>query len=152
MFVFKDHNQWALWLAKSLNRSSASQLFQQGKGPSLAGLLGALCNFAKVRWQPSISQRSIPPVSNNIRLGTFHKSRQSLTPDFCWTLSAWAQARCTFYILLSTLTHTLTLHMNDEWYCVSNLSKYFQCFLRKILRYVPPFWSKSINEESMISF
>ena len=67
----------------------------------------ALCNFAKVRWQPIISQRSIPPVSNNIRLGTFHKSRQSLTPDFCRTLSAWARARCTFYILLSTFTHII---------------------------------------------
>ena len=50
-----------------------------------------------------------------------------------------------------SLTHThCRWMMNGTVY--QTFQKYFQCFLRKILRYVPPFCSKSINGESMISF
>ena len=57
----------------------------------------------------------------------------------------------------SYFPHSLTLHMNEEWCGVSNLlfkinGGIWNWFLKKNLRFVPTFWSKTINEESMISF
>ena len=139
-------------MAKNLNRSSASQLFQLGKGPSRAprGTVQLREGSLTAQHQPALHSSSLQqhPFGNI--------SQITAIIDTGFLLNIVSMGPSSVHILhpTFTLTHTLTLHIdiNDEWYCVSNLSKYFQCFLRKILRYVPPFWSKSINEESMISF
>ena len=114
VFVFKDHNRWALWLAKNLNRSSASQLFQLGKGPSRAsrGTVQLREGSLTAQHQPALHSSSLQqhPFGNI--------SQITAIIDTGFLLNIVSMGPSSVHILHPTFhTHSHT-HIAHEWWMV----------------------------------
>ena len=114
VFVFKDHNRWALWLAKNLNSSSASQLFQLGKGPSRAsrGTVQLREGSLTAQHQPALHSSSLQqhPFGNI--------SQITAIIDTGFLLNIVSMGPSSVHILHPTFyTHSHT-HIAHEWWIV----------------------------------